>query len=206
VWCIFNLLFCSRELVHEITRKMKYLLAFDASPGSQMAVMHLTEMLRGIQSCGSVQVVVFGAVVAHRRGGATDDLKADRLHLYTQVKECAAQIVRTTDLPNDCVSVQVVQTTDVRKALLDVAREQRIGTIVVGSRGRSPLKRMLLGSLASFLVAHAPVPVLVVRDTAAATGDDDKNDDENESDDNRVVTQKVGENFDLVYDFTANPT
>jgi nucleotide-binding universal stress UspA family protein len=140
-----------------------------------MAVMHLTEMLRGIQSCGSVQVVVFGAVVApqqHRRGGATDDLKADRLHLHTQVKECAAQIVRTTDLPSDCVSVQVVQTTDVRKALLDVAREQRIGTIAVGSRGRSPLKRMLLGSLASFLVAHAPVPVLVVRNTAAAASDD----------------------------------
>jgi hypothetical protein len=62
---------------------------------------------------------------------------------------------------------------------------------------------MLLGSLASFLVAHAPVPVLVVRNTAAAASDD--GDDDNESDDTKVVTQKVGENFDLVYDFTADP-
>jgi nucleotide-binding universal stress UspA family protein len=35
---------------------------------------------------------------------------------------------------------------------------------VVGSRGLSAAKRLLIGSVSSALVAHAPCPVLVVRD------------------------------------------
>ena len=35
--------------------------------------------------------------------------------------------------------------------------------VVVGSRGMSTAKRLLIGSISSALVAHAPCPVLVVR-------------------------------------------
>ncbi|HYB79385.1 MAG TPA: universal stress protein [Thermoplasmata archaeon] len=35
--------------------------------------------------------------------------------------------------------------------------------VVVGSRGMSAAKRLLIGSISSALVAHAPCPVLVVR-------------------------------------------
>jgi nucleotide-binding universal stress UspA family protein len=45
--------------------------------------------------------------------------------------------------------------------------------VVVGSRGLSAAKRLLIGSVSSALVAHAPCPVLVVRDppvTKAAGG------------------------------------
>jgi nucleotide-binding universal stress UspA family protein len=36
--------------------------------------------------------------------------------------------------------------------------------VVVGSRGLSAAKRLLIGSISSALVTHAPCPVLVVRD------------------------------------------
>ena len=36
--------------------------------------------------------------------------------------------------------------------------------IVIGSHGRTGLKRFLLGSVAESVVRHAPVPVLVVRE------------------------------------------
>ena len=48
-------------------------------------------------------------------------------------------------------------------AMLDYAEEQKIDLIVVGTRGRSGIKKMLLGSVASGLVTYAACPVLVVK-------------------------------------------
>ena len=48
-------------------------------------------------------------------------------------------------------------------AMLDYAEEQKIDLIVVGTRGRSGMKKMLLGSVASGLVTYAACPVLVVK-------------------------------------------
>jgi nucleotide-binding universal stress UspA family protein len=47
--------------------------------------------------------------------------------------------------------------------MLDYAEEQNINLIVVGTRGRSGIKKMLLGSIASGLVTYAACPVLVVK-------------------------------------------
>jgi nucleotide-binding universal stress UspA family protein len=47
--------------------------------------------------------------------------------------------------------------------MLDYAEEQEIDLIVVGTRGRSGIKKMLLGSIALGLVTHAACPVLVVK-------------------------------------------
>jgi nucleotide-binding universal stress UspA family protein len=47
--------------------------------------------------------------------------------------------------------------------MLDYAEEQKIDLIVVGTRGRSGIKKMLLGSVASGLVTFAACPVLVVK-------------------------------------------
>ena len=41
--------------------------------------------------------------------------------------------------------------------------------VVVGSRGLSATKRLLIGSVSSALVTHAPCPVLVVRPAPATT-------------------------------------
>ena len=48
-------------------------------------------------------------------------------------------------------------------AMLDYAEEQKIDLIVVGTRGRSGIKKMLLGSVASGLVTYAACPVLVAK-------------------------------------------
>jgi nucleotide-binding universal stress UspA family protein len=47
--------------------------------------------------------------------------------------------------------------------MLDYAEEQNINLIVVGTRGRSGIKKMLLGSIASGLVTYASCPVLVIK-------------------------------------------
>ena len=47
--------------------------------------------------------------------------------------------------------------------ILDYAEEQNINLIAVGTRGRSGIKKMLLGSVTSGLVTYAACPVLVVK-------------------------------------------
>ncbi len=47
--------------------------------------------------------------------------------------------------------------------LVDTARSERADLVVVGSHGRTGLKKLLLGSVASHVLAHAPCSVLVVK-------------------------------------------
>jgi nucleotide-binding universal stress UspA family protein len=47
--------------------------------------------------------------------------------------------------------------------IVDYAERENIDLIVIGTRGRSGLKKMLLGSVASGVVTYASCPVLVVK-------------------------------------------
>ena len=50
-----------------------------------------------------------------------------------------------------------------REAIVEEARKWRADLIVLGSHGRTGLKRLLLGSVAASVVGHAPCSVEVVR-------------------------------------------
>jgi len=48
-------------------------------------------------------------------------------------------------------------------SIINYAEKKGVDLIVIGTKGRTGLKRFLLGSVASGVVAHAKCPVLVVR-------------------------------------------
>jgi nucleotide-binding universal stress UspA family protein len=52
---------------------------------------------------------------------------------------------------------------DPREALIDAAKAVGADLLVVGSHGRSGIARLVLGSVASHVVSHAPCNVLVVK-------------------------------------------
>ncbi|MEM2933763.1 MAG: universal stress protein [Methanocellales archaeon] len=52
---------------------------------------------------------------------------------------------------------------DVANEILKTCEEEGCDLIVVGSRGLGKVERFLLGSIASKVIVHAKVPVLVVR-------------------------------------------
>jgi nucleotide-binding universal stress UspA family protein len=60
----------------------------------------------------------------------------------------------------------IVAKKSVLSTMIEYIEEQDINLIVVGTRGRSGVKRMLLGSIASGLVTYSPCPVLVIKQKA----------------------------------------
>ena len=59
---------------------------------------------------------------------------------------------------------------DPREAIVGAARDEHADLIVVGARERSALSRVLQGSVAAHVVAHAPCNVLVVKHARSSSG------------------------------------
>ena len=57
----------------------------------------------------------------------------------------------------------LIKYTTVVKEIVEYAEQMKIDLIVIGSRGMTGLKRMLLGSVASGVVTYSHCPVLVVK-------------------------------------------
>lgn len=73
----------------------------------------------------------------------------------------AAARLRALQTDPDLEIAEVVDTVEPRKLLLDRSTSGEL--LVVGSRGRGPLKRLLLGSVSTALTRHCDVPLVVVR-------------------------------------------
>jgi nucleotide-binding universal stress UspA family protein len=61
------------------------------------------------------------------------------------------------------VSLRTAQDVRAADGIVSAAQESKADLIVVGSHGRSAIRRMLIGSVAAEVVAHSPLPVLVAR-------------------------------------------
>lgn len=73
----------------------------------------------------------------------------------------AAAAARALDRDPDVVVHEVLSDTDPRQTLLELAAHAAM--IVVGSRGRGPVRSLLLGSVSVAVSKHATCPVVVVR-------------------------------------------
>jgi nucleotide-binding universal stress UspA family protein len=61
------------------------------------------------------------------------------------------------------IKTEIISSKDISGGILDFAQENNIDLIVIGTRGRSGFKRLLLGSVASHVVTYAHCPMLVVK-------------------------------------------
>jgi nucleotide-binding universal stress UspA family protein len=70
-------------------------------------------------------------------------------------------------------AIAVKATGPVWKTILEVADGRRVSTIVMGSRGLTGVRSMLLGSVSSAVVHHADRPTLVVHRSSDDVADPD---------------------------------
>ena len=135
----------------------RILVATDGSEYSRKAVDKALDLLQ--YSRGRLTVVAVLEISAHIYAVAPE-ITEEKIKLpqkyVEEVKELAASrgllaegFAREAECANEVIT--------------DIARKQSIDLIVVGSHGRTGLKRLLMGSVTESVIAHAPCPVLVVK-------------------------------------------
>jgi nucleotide-binding universal stress UspA family protein len=148
---------------------MRVMLAFDGSAGAE-AARDLVAHLRWPTGTAITLVAalergpdLFGApdfaVVPHDSHEAEELLLED---LQASLRAAAAPL----HAPDRIVETRVVRGRPA-SALLDEANGMQPDLIVIGSRGHGPLATVLVGSVSTEVVDHAPCPVLVARTSAA---------------------------------------
>lgn len=67
------------------------------------------------------------------------------------------------EIPQDVEVKSVFEVGSPGPAVLSVAKKYEADLIVMGSRGLGPPKGLFMGSVSSYVVTHAPCPVLIVK-------------------------------------------
>lgn len=141
----------------------KVLLASDGSSYAEEAAWFLSHLPHSEKLQLSVLTVIHTpyASQSYQRTGSM-------LEFYEREKASAAETVakiKEMFAGADVEFQHIIREGHRGQMIVDVAREQEVDLIVVGARGRSTVRRLLLGSTSDFVATHAGCSVLVVRPT-----------------------------------------
>ena len=143
---------------------MLVLVAYDGSPGADEAVAAAAELFPAVRTT----VLTVWSSPRDGAGAALAALPAEvvetALEEIERVAEAAARELaeQAAARLRDAEAVTERCAVNVWSTIHHVARERQAAAIVVGSRGRTQLASVILGSVASGLVHHAQIPVVVV--------------------------------------------
>jgi nucleotide-binding universal stress UspA family protein len=103
---------------------------------------------------------MFGLVTPSSISELLEDAKHEAQQWFDKIKE---KMKKMNENDIQLKTEVVVSSTSVVAAIVDYAEHENVDLIVIGSRGRSGFKKLLLGSTASGVVTYATCPVLVVK-------------------------------------------
>lgn len=136
------------------------LLATDGSEGARRATDVAAELSRAVG--GRLSIVTVGGEVtdevkqfAHTEGSIPDAIEGFSSQILHQAKNIAEN-----------AGVAAIDTRsgwgDPAEVIIEIARREKVDTIVVGRRGRGRLAGLLLGSVSQKLASLAPCTVVIV--------------------------------------------
>lgn len=152
---------------------MRVLLGVDDSPFSDDAIRYVIEAVWPPATSFSILSVATPILVGPGEAAAPKaikDLMEQQQRYHREIAERAASRLRRAGLAGEAR----MAIGDPRTWIVETARNEHADLIVVGSHGRSGLKKIFLGSVASHVVTHAPCPVLVVKSARRITKDTDR--------------------------------
>ncbi len=140
----------------------KVLAPFDGSASSLRAVQYLVDFSR---SFGDLHVHLVNVQSEPRFYGnyvspdMLEQLHAGALDHAAELNAKAAALLQEAGIKYDTHEVMG----EVVSEILNLCRQHHCDTIVMGTRGQSGLKNLVMGSVASHVVHGAEVPVLLVK-------------------------------------------
>jgi nucleotide-binding universal stress UspA family protein len=142
---------------------MKILIGVDDSAHSKAAL----EYVKAMKWPAGTKVVVFAACApavsyAVVEAGVMTWTQAAEEEMTVQAQEVTARAERELRDAGLTTEARVVRG-DPREAIVEAARTTGADLVVIGSHGRTGLARLLMGSVASHVVTHAPCTVMVVK-------------------------------------------
>lgn len=148
---------------------MKILIATDGSEFSRKAV---EESCKFISTGKHTDIKIISAVervmpmAAEPFGASSEYYVQVESDLRKQAQEAVAEaekIVKDKFSDENIFVSTEVFTGNIKQGIVDEAKKFKADLIVVGSHGYGFFERMLLGSISSYVVHHAPCSVLVIR-------------------------------------------
>ncbi|KAM5447419.1 hypothetical protein MaudCBS49596_005930 [Microsporum audouinii] len=126
-----------------------------AFPSPQVSSTHLP-------GSGSEKERVIESTTGSVDSRAMSKVEADRLHAIDGITETCVRLMRKTKLQVR-VAVEVIHCKSPKHLITEAIDALEPTLVILGSRGRSALKGVLLGSFSNYLVTKSSAPVMVAR-------------------------------------------
>lgn len=134
----------------------KIMVGYDGTPFSDCALKEAIALAK--KSGGKLLLVSAPEITVDPHSlapGATDFIKKDARAVLDQ----AAARVKKAGLTCE---TKIVISTSTEEALLETAQKKKINLIILGTHGRTGLRRLLMGSTTAGVIGHASCTVMVV--------------------------------------------
>ena len=132
-----------------------------AVDGSESAKRAFEKSIYLAQKCNS-KLDVIHVVLDYTYGGDS----ATTFELIEELKENGTKILeqcKSQAIQNNVTVATILEVGDHAQVIIDIANKNNYDLIVMGSRGMSAFKELLLGSVSFKVIHHARCPVMVVR-------------------------------------------
>ena len=129
-----------------------YALKMAEKYGADVSVVHIVNIDQYLQSLGFYRL------------SYPDPIKKKIEEARTEAQKWFTEITKNAEQRKVRVKTDVIDSPmSVVSEIVNYADREKADLIVVGTKGRSGISRMLLGSVASGVVTYAPCPVVVVK-------------------------------------------
>jgi nucleotide-binding universal stress UspA family protein len=161
------------------TKVSKILVAIDGSEMSMRAAAYAIDIAnikgkeeKNVQLIGltvidltNLSYSFFATASGYYEAEKLEEKRKEAQQLLDKVEKLAVKENNTNNNVNIQFKSEIIEDpiSRVGSAIVDYAERENVDLIVIGSRGRTGFKKMLLGSVASDVVTYAHCPVMVVK-------------------------------------------
>lgn len=157
---------------------LNILVAIDGSEASRDALHQATQLLHLRENVTSNRILLLSVqqpippLAASGPGVLADEIDAiaqetDLTQLAEQRTQAALQGAMDFCQQGSLTFTPRFEFGDPKTMICEVAKQEAIDLIIIGSHGYGRVERLLLGSVSDYVVHHAPCPVLVIRQSAS---------------------------------------